>query len=117
VAFSPDGKCLACATGRDSPLLDVATGREVRWIPLVGNAYRVAFSPDGRRLAWACNGQTALVSDVATGQNVVKLRTSGGELWAVAFSPDGRYLASCSGYKGKGTIQLWDTAAWEARGG
>jgi WD40 repeat protein len=83
---------------------------------LVNNAYRVAFSPDGRRLAWACNGQTALVSDVATGQNVVKLRTSGGALWAVAFSPDGRYLASCSGYKGKGTIQLWDTAAWEARG-
>jgi hypothetical protein len=31
----------------------------------------------------------------------------------VAFSPDGRRLASCSGYKGKGEIKLWDRTLWD----
>jgi len=53
--------------------------------------------------------------DVATTEELTSLQVSGGELWGVAFSPDGRYLATCSGYKGKGTIQLWDATRWEQK--
>jgi WD40 repeat protein len=114
VAFSPDGRYLACAIGRDCPLLDTATGQTLRTIQLVDPAFRVAFSPDGRWLATACQGQAVRLFDVITGQELLPpLRVTGGELWGVAFSPDGRYLASCSGYKGKGTIQIWEARIWD----
>ena len=64
-------------------------------------------------LATACEGQMVWLWDADTGKKVAKLRVSGGELWGVAFSPDGRYLATCSGYKGKGTIQIWDAGLWK----
>jgi WD40 repeat protein len=113
VAFSSDRKHLACASGFYFPLWDLASGRELRTFKPADRAFRVALSPDGRRVAMACEGQRVRLWDVAMGQELVTLRVSGGELWGVAFSPDGRYLASCSGYKGKGTIQLWDTTGWE----
>jgi WD40 repeat protein len=108
VAFSPDGERLASTSGRKVVLWDVTTGQPLRSIPLAERSWRVAFSPDGRRLATTCEGQTVWLGDAVTGQEVARLQVSGGELWGVAFSPDGRYLATCSGYQGKGTIQIWD---------
>jgi WD40 repeat protein len=115
VAFNPDGRRLACAAGRSVALWDVETGRELRTIRSVDRAFRVAFSPDpdSHWLATVCEGQIVRLWDVETGQERVTLRVSGGELWGVAFSPNGRYLASCSGYKGKGTIQIWDASLWK----
>jgi len=112
VAFSPDGGRLACASRAWVSLVDVKTGKELR-ISEGERALRVAFGPDGRLLATACEGQTVRILNADTGQEVPPLRVSGGELWNVAFSPDGRYLATCSGYKGKGTIQLWDASRWK----
>jgi WD40 repeat protein len=116
VAFSPDGRRLACATGRKVALWDVKTGQELLGTPTGNRAFaalRAAFSPDGRRLALACEGQTVELWDPARGKELVPLHVSGGELWGVAFSPDGRYLATCSGYKGQGTIQIWDATLWD----
>jgi WD40 repeat protein len=113
VAFSPVGRRLASTSARKAVLWDVNTGQELLPIPLAERARRVVFSPDGRRLAMACEGQKVWLCDAATGQELVRLQVSGGELWGVVFSPDGRYLASCSGYKGRGTIQIWDASAWE----
>ena len=114
VAFSPDGGHLACAGGRrvGVVLWDVETGHELRRTTSGDRIFRVIFSPNGRRLVTACEGQTVRLLD-ATGQELDSLRVSGGELWGVAFSPNGRYLATCSGYKGKGTIQIWDAKIWD----
>jgi WD40 repeat protein len=108
VAFSPDGWRLAATSWSQIVLWDVATGEELRRIPLEERASRVAFSPDGKRLATASESQTVRLLDADSGKELAKFRVSGGELWGVAFSPDGRYLATCSGYKGKGTLQIWD---------
>ena len=112
VAFSPDGRCLACAPGKWVSFVDVETGRELFHTDNSDRSFRVVFSPDGRRLVAAGEGQTVRIFDPVTGKKLDTLRVSGGQLWGVASSPDGRYLATCSGYKGKGTIQISNATLW-----
>ena len=118
MTFSPDGRCLACASGRKSALWDLTNGHEPLQLSLGdhSHALRVVFSPDGRWLATARGGQRVGLWDLATGKEFGTLHVSGGDVLGVAVSPDGRYLATCSGYKGKGTIQIWDKTLWDVRG-
>src|SRR2546426_12383004 len=57
LAFSPDGKKLACwaggyGTGNALAIYEVATGRELRWTPLLDmRAHAFAWLADGRGLA------------------------------------------------------------------
>src|SRR5262249_51890187 len=66
VAFSPDGRILACGSDRGAiRLWDVATGRErQRLAGHRGRGNRLTFSPDGRLLASAGDDTTALVWEV-----------------------------------------------------
>jgi WD40 repeat protein len=72
---------------------------------------RVAFSPDGRRLAAASvrpydrRGEVR-VWDTAAGKEAVTLESNDVGAEALAVSPDGRYLAANAG----SVIKLWDLA-------
>jgi hypothetical protein len=111
VAFSPDGKRLASASGSADGtvwLWDVATGRDVRALQgHSGPVPSMTFSPDGRRLASAGEDATVRLWDAASGLELLVLKGHKGEVTSVAFSPDGKRLAS-AGYDG--TVRLWDAA-------
>jgi WD40 repeat protein len=111
VAFSPDGKLAASASGyaqgdQTVRLWEVATGRQVRC--LVGHTNQVmsvAFSPDGRRLLSGGWDRTVRLWEVETGRELHCFSGHDNQVEGVAFCPDGRRGMSASW---DGTLRLWD---------
>ena len=111
VAFSPDSLRLATGSSEGCVLWDVATGEASVRIPprpeTAPNSY-VAFSPDGRWLAFAQTPTRCSLFDSFTGEELVALEPPNPQfISAVAFSPQGHYLAvACETH----SVQLWDIA-------
>jgi WD40 repeat protein len=118
VAFSPDGKLLAAAGGKEvsrhnTPpqylkcevkLWDVTAGKERA--SLKGHTisvFRLAFSPDGKWLASGASDGIRLW-DVASGEERASFK---GFAWCLAFSPDGTVLAAGCGDARAGEVRLW----------
>jgi eukaryotic-like serine/threonine-protein kinase len=70
-----------------------------------GEVRAVGFSPDGHRLASACDDGTAQLWDVASAAKLGSPLRHDGPVTAVAFSPDGKKVAT-SGRDGM--VRLWD---------
>jgi RNA polymerase sigma factor (sigma-70 family) len=87
---------------------DLATGRVVRRINnLPSEAGLLAFSPDGRMLAWTGFGDNNAIRllEVASGRERRRLVGHRGQITALAFSADGRLLLSGSNDT---TALVWD---------
>jgi len=77
------------------------------------SAARVAFSPDGDRLAAGGSDGAVRLWEVPAQGTGVELGWHDGEINALSFSADGRHLATASG---DGTVGLWDVRAHAALG-
>jgi WD40 repeat protein len=95
LVFSPDGKSLASAAG-SVRVWETATGRELRHLPAAVSNYPItslAYSPDGKLLAYGGVDETARVVEAATGKEVHQFGGLSDLSGGVAFSPDATRLA------------------------
>jgi WD40 repeat protein len=125
VAFSADGKQLACASNSydakkndhegDIKLWEVKTGKEQRSWRLTGEtAWRLAFVPGGKELASA-EGAIRW-RDLETGAVTRTFKPERGKLMFLAFTPDakamigggGHWIAVGGGTQMIGAVRLWD---------
>jgi WD40 repeat protein len=120
VAFGPNGKTLASASGEMIVLWDVTNPRSPARLekPLSGheNIVRsVAFSPDGKTLASGSHDCKIILWDVTNPRSPLRLgkplRGHTSAVEGVAFSPNGKILASfghCPGSMPAGPIPDWN---------
>jgi WD40 repeat protein/serine/threonine protein kinase len=117
VTFSRDGQFLASGSfDRTVRVWEKGEGG-ASWKPVhvlsdpTGGVTCVAFSPDGRRLAWGGTDSTVKLADLApsrvpgVGPPIVTWHGHTSWVQGVAFSSDGRHLASASR---DGTVKIWE---------
>jgi WD40 repeat protein len=108
VAFSPNGKILACSDQRATiKLFEVATGEELR--TLEGHTQDVeslAFSPDGHMLASGSYDRSIRLWDIPSGRLLRSITAHTNAVTTLAFTRDGRRLISGSR---DNEIKIWDT--------
>jgi WD40 repeat protein len=115
VCLSPDGRRVAFADNfaerqSEVAVCDADTGQEERRIHCRLEVVRtLAFSPDGRFLAAASpQDRTAVVWDMATGEEALVLRGHRRGILHLAFSPDVKHLATGSQDR---TARLWNISS------
>jgi len=113
MVFSPDGRKLITTGGSRLPsslnVWDAESGREMLLFRKEGNYSRPVFSPNGRYLVCAKDGESLVVIDFSSGKEIkrIDLQT---RIYRIVYSPDGDRLAVAQENR---QITLWDTNSWE----
>ena len=106
VAFTADGKHLACGAESAIRLFDLASLKEIRrFDPYEGEALSLVFSADGKRLL-SGHGYALGLWDVGTGRRLNSPLGHDLPVVSLAFAPDGKSLAS--GAESDRRALLWD---------
>ncbi|WP_422930414.1 c-type cytochrome domain-containing protein [Singulisphaera sp. PoT] len=120
IAFSPDGKWMATASGDPGQFGSVKLwlaepdggGKPVRdLLESPDCVFSVAFSPDSKTLAAAGADRAIRFWDVETGKELATIEDHADWIYEIAFSPDGKRLASASRDK---TSKVFDVVKKEA---
>jgi tricorn protease-like protein len=105
IAYSPDGKWLATASGDPGQFGSVQLwiaepdggGKLARdLLETTDSVFAVAFSPDGTKLAAAGADRAVRVWEVATGKELALIEDHADWIFDLAWSPDGKRLATAS---------------------
>ena len=107
LAWSPDGRFLACANSINVMVYDLTKGDKIvddTFGPKRGVTW-LDWSPDSSQLAWVRDDQTIDIWDLQTRQTIKTLKGHGDQVVAALWSPDGKRLASASLDK---TVRVWD---------
>jgi WD40 repeat protein len=108
VALSADGTMVAACVSQQTMVWDINTGDIVSRMPTSASCYRIAFSPDGRRLLTVGQANEISVWNVEDGQMIETLsaRNSNfiGVATAVHYLPDPRGAVSTGS---DGVIRVW----------
>ncbi len=100
--FSPDGKYLATDLATGLALWRISDGKSL-WDELK-NSLAVAFSPNGKFLAYADVAKNAIVLSSPDGAQIIRtLEGMRGIVWELFFSPDSAMLAATD----DGEIRIW----------
>jgi WD40 repeat protein len=112
VAYSPDGRVLAVGCSGCPRLLDPASGKELRRLSGIppGIALSpgpIAFSGDGKRLAYGGFDHRVRLWDVESGRLIHPFEGHAYQISTATYSPDGKTLATGSWDR---TVRLWDVS-------
>jgi eukaryotic-like serine/threonine-protein kinase len=128
LAFSPDGRQIACGAFDGVKVREVATGRQVFHKPMPLETYvdTMGWSPDGKRLFCASLGPAGTevhAWDISTGHELLFVSDEGDMFKnpyrpsSFAWSPDGKWLAFTRTTPKEGAIvcdsttRIWDLTA------
>jgi WD40 repeat protein len=106
VAFSQDGTELF-AIRQEIRVLDVATGKERRRLPMPREMYHLALAPDRQSAATISNDGEVRLFDLQTGKAINRFEGHAQLVRSLSFSPDGKVLATASD---EDYFRLWDPA-------
>ena len=111
VAFAPDGSTLAWHKNAAVRLCDPVTGAHIQVIHTKCEYARLAFSPDGRLLAFLDDLTRIRLWDVEARRETRVLEGHSRRIHAIVWSPDGRRLASAGEDR---TVKIWDAITGES---